>query len=62
MRISSSQSNQWSVGVGLRRSTIYDTNRWMLWANYGFKSSSVSWKLNPSKPTNVAKSKGENRG
>lgn len=44
------KSNQWSIGVGLKRSTIYGSNRWMLWVNYGFTSASISWKKNPEAP------------
>ena len=47
MNIFKTKSNQWALGFGLRRSTIQGANRWMLWANYGFRSASISWKLNP---------------
>jgi hypothetical protein len=43
----STVSNQWSIGIGLRRSMIYSTNRWMLWINCGFKTHSFSWAKNP---------------
>jgi hypothetical protein len=50
MKWSKTQSNQWSLGIGLRRSTIYDSHRWMLWINHGFRSSSISWRMNPPRP------------
>jgi hypothetical protein len=50
MQTFKSRSNQWAVGLGLRRSTIYDTHRWMLWINYGYLSWSLSWKKNPPFP------------
>lgn len=59
MRVFRSQSNQWSVGIGLRRSTIYGSHRWMLWINHGFGAWSLSWKMNPQRPTLPAASGGE---
>ena len=44
------KSNQWAIGIGLRRSTIYGSWRWMLWINYGYLSTSWSWKRNPEAP------------
>lgn len=44
------QSNQWGLGFGLRRSTIYGNNRWALWITYGYTSVSWSWKRNPDRP------------
>jgi hypothetical protein len=42
-----SRSNQWAIGIGLRRSTVQDSWRWMLWASHGFGVVTVSWKKNP---------------
>ena len=50
MRLSSTTSNQWSIGVGLRRSTIFGSNRWMIWINSGYSSLSISWCVNPPRP------------
>jgi hypothetical protein len=50
MKTYRSTSNQWSIGIVLRRSTIYDTHRWMLWINHGFGAWSLSWKMNPPVP------------
>lgn len=51
MKTYRSTSNQWSIGIGLRRSTIYGAHRWMLWINHGFHSWSLNWKINPPLPT-----------
>jgi len=45
-------SNQWAIGVGLRRSTLYGTHRWHVWVNLGYRIRSVSWSMNPSRPMN----------
>jgi hypothetical protein len=50
MKTYRSTSNQWSIGVGLRRSTIYSSHRWSLWVNHGFNTWSLSWKMNPPAP------------
>lgn len=42
--------NQWAIGFGLRRSTIQDANRWLLWCNYGYTSAGWSWSRNPHLP------------
>jgi hypothetical protein len=42
--------NQWSIGIGIHRSTIYGNWRWHLWVNHGFGSTSISWKKNPNRP------------
>lgn len=53
MKVFRSQSNQWSIGAGLRRSTIYGSHRWMLWINHGFGAWSLSWKMNSNPPRNA---------
>jgi len=50
MKVHTSVSNQWSLGIGLRRSTTYDSHRWQLWITYGYKSKSISWAKNPKSP------------
>jgi hypothetical protein len=42
-------SNQWSVGVGLRRSTIIGESRWSFWVNHGYGTFSLSWGFNKRK-------------
>jgi hypothetical protein len=50
MKVFRSQCNQWSIGIGLRRSSIYSTWRWMLWINHGFGTWTLNWKMNPPRP------------
>jgi hypothetical protein len=45
-----SMSNQWAFGFGYRRSTIYGSNRHMLWLDLGYKTLAWSWNKNPEKP------------
>jgi hypothetical protein len=40
-------SNQWSIGIGLRRCTIMGNWRWVLWVNWGYRTTSWSWSKNP---------------
>lgn len=50
MRVFRSKSNQWGVGIGLARSTIYSSHRWQFWITYGYRSIAWSWKMNPNAP------------
>ena len=40
-------SNQWSIGICLRRSTGHGDTRWLLWINKGYNSVAWGWKKNP---------------
>jgi hypothetical protein len=51
MKVYKMQCNQWSVGVGLRKSTIYDSSRWLLWVNHGYLTTSLSWGYNSKEET-----------
>lgn len=53
MQTYTGRSNQWGVGIGLRRSTVYGSRRWMLWVNYGYLSKSWSWSRNPERPASA---------
>lgn len=50
MNISTYCSNQWSIGIALRRCTLQTNDRWMISVNYGFKYKSISWERNPRLP------------
>jgi hypothetical protein len=57
VRVFRSQSNQWSIGIGLRRSAVYSSHRWMLWVNHGFGAWSLSWRMNPPQPAHGVEGK-----
>jgi hypothetical protein len=50
MKVFRSQCNQWSIGIGVRRSTIYDNWRWSLWINHGYRTITWCWSRNPQRP------------
>ena len=50
MKTYTGTSNQWSIGIGMRKSTIFDSLRWQLWITYGYKIKYISWSKNPKAP------------